>query len=52
MRRISSRVPALQMPPLGTELVDTEAVALIQRWIAGSEPISQTPPATRQGTPQ
>ena len=34
MQRIGSRYPALQMPPLGTELVDEEAVALIHRWIA------------------
>ncbi|MET0529679.1 MAG: hypothetical protein ABW003_15340 [Microvirga sp.] len=34
MQRIASRYAALQMPPLGTELVDGEAVALIQRWIA------------------
>jgi hypothetical protein len=24
----------LQMPPLGTELVDQDAVALLERWIA------------------
>ncbi|PVE23518.1 hypothetical protein DC522_15335 [Microvirga sp. KLBC 81] len=34
MQRVSSRYPALQMPPLGTELVDDEAVALLYRWIA------------------
>jgi hypothetical protein len=33
-QRISSRYPALQMPPLGTELTDKEAIALIERWIA------------------
>lgn len=33
MQRIASRYPALQMPPLGTELVDQEAVALIRGWI-------------------
>ena len=32
--RVSSRYSALQMPPLGTELVDDEAVALLYRWIA------------------
>lgn len=31
--RISSRYPALQMPPLGTVLVDDDAVALVGRWI-------------------
>ena len=34
VQRIASRYPALQMPPLGTELVDEEAVSLIRRWIA------------------
>jgi hypothetical protein len=31
--RMSSRKPSSQMPPLGTAMVDTEAVALIERWI-------------------
>jgi hypothetical protein len=31
--RMSSRYPALQMPPLGTALVDEEAVALVRKWI-------------------
>jgi hypothetical protein len=35
--RIGSRHRALQMPPLGTELVDHEAVDLIRRWIADLE---------------
>jgi hypothetical protein len=34
MQRVSSRYPALQMPPLGTELIDDEAVAVLSRWIA------------------
>lgn len=34
IERVSSRLPALQMPPLGTELADDEAVALLYRWIA------------------
>jgi hypothetical protein len=33
-QRLSSRYPALQMPPLGTVMVDDEAVALFTRWIA------------------
>jgi hypothetical protein len=33
VQRIDSRYSALQMPPLGTELVDKEAVALIRRWV-------------------
>lgn len=36
--RIGARSPALQMPPLGTELVDRAALALIRRWIAGMDP--------------
>jgi len=32
--RMSSRHPLVQMPPLGTRLVDEEAVTLIKRWIA------------------
>lgn len=32
--RMSSRNPLLQMPPLGTRLVDTAAVELIRKWIA------------------
>jgi hypothetical protein len=32
--RTSSRDPARQMPPLSTRLVDEEALALLNRWIA------------------
>ncbi|HEX8666659.1 MAG TPA: hypothetical protein VF744_21820, partial [Beijerinckiaceae bacterium] len=39
MQRISSRYPALQMPPLGTALVDEEALALVERWIREAEQI-------------
>src|SRR5262249_21327909 len=31
--RMRSRNPIEQMPPLGTSTVDTEAVALVARWI-------------------
>jgi hypothetical protein len=31
---MSSRRPSSQMPPLGTSVVDTEALALIRAWIA------------------
>ena len=37
LERMASRYPALQMPPLGTELVDEDAVALIHRWISELE---------------
>jgi mono/diheme cytochrome c family protein len=32
--RMGSRNPAAQMPPLGTQVVDEEAVRLVRRWIA------------------
>lgn len=32
--RMASRNPVAQMPPLGSRLVDEEAVALIRKWIA------------------
>jgi len=34
VQRMASRHPLVQMPPLGTRLVDEEAVSLIRRWIA------------------
>jgi len=34
LARVSSRDPQRQMPPLGTRLVDVEALALIERWIS------------------
>jgi hypothetical protein len=36
-QRVGSRYPAMQMPPLGTELVDEEAVSLLRRWISEVE---------------
>ena len=41
MQRISSRYSALQMPPLGTELVDRDAVSLIHRWIAEADELGK-----------
>ncbi|AMY07591.1 hypothetical protein LuPra_00764 [Luteitalea pratensis] len=41
LARMDSRHPVLQMPPLGSRIVDAEAVALLRRWIAegtGSSP--------------
>lgn len=32
--RMASRDPVAQMPPFGSQLVDTQAVALVSRWIA------------------
>lgn len=34
LHRMRSRRPSSQMPPLGTRLVDEEAVALLTRWVA------------------
>ncbi len=36
--RMGSRAPAHQMPPLGTLVVDDDALALVTRWIAELEP--------------
>ena len=41
--RVRSRNPQTQMPPIGTRLIDTEALALLERWIAQKSP---TPIAT------
>jgi hypothetical protein len=49
MQRIASRYPPLQMPPLGTALVDQEAVELLRRWIAEAEPISSNFPHQEKG---
>jgi mono/diheme cytochrome c family protein len=38
LARMSSRAPHLQMPPLGTRVVDDDAVALVARWITELEP--------------
>jgi hypothetical protein len=35
--RMGSRWAALQMPPLGTELVDEDALSLVRQWIAEME---------------
>ncbi len=49
MQRVSSRSPALQMPPLGTELIDDEAVRLLYRWIAEKGASSQQAHANAEG---
>ena len=41
MQRVASRYPALQMPPLGTELIDVEAVQVLRRWVAETDPFHQ-----------
>jgi len=52
MQRIASRYPPLQMPPLGTVLVDRQAVDLLQRWIAESEPVSPLSSPPEKGLSQ
>ncbi len=32
--RLRSRNPQTQMPPLGTQILDADALALLERWIA------------------
>jgi mono/diheme cytochrome c family protein len=49
MQRVSSRSPSLQMPPLGTELIDDEAVRLLYRWIAENGASSQQAHANAEG---
>ena len=52
LKRIASRYPPLQMPPLGTELVDRQAVDLLSRWIAESEPVSPSHHRPEKGPTQ
>jgi mono/diheme cytochrome c family protein len=39
--RISSRNPVTQMPPLGTHIIDDDAVRLIRKWITDDLPVVQ-----------
>jgi hypothetical protein len=50
MQRVGSRYPALQMPPLGTELIDNDAVELIRRWIAETPELRSEIPQQEKGT--
>jgi hypothetical protein len=49
MQRVASRYAALQMPPLGTELVDAEAVSLLSRWIAEMDKRHQEAKLEKEG---
>lgn len=49
IHRMASRHAALQMPPLGTQLVDDEAVALLHRWISE---LPKTEEKTAPATPK
>jgi hypothetical protein len=46
VQRMASRWAALQMPPLGSELVDEDALDLVRRWIAG---LDSSQAKTQQG---
>jgi hypothetical protein len=45
---MSSRYPLLQMPPLGTRIVDEDAVNLIRKWIAEDAGSPEPTPAARE----
>jgi len=45
LRRASTRNPYVQMPPLGTHLVDEEAIALVETWIREETPPEAIAPA-------
>jgi len=47
--RMQSRNPQVRMPPLGTRIPDTDGLALIERWIAGSG--SSLPLKPKETTP-
>ena len=49
LQRVASRYPALQMPPLGTALVDEAAVELLRRWILEADETRDITP-TEKGT--
>jgi hypothetical protein len=46
--RLSSRNPSVQMPPLGTHVVDSDAVSLVGAWI-DQDLASRTPSAVQAG---
>ena len=52
MQRVASRYPPLQMPPLGTVLVDKQAVDLLKRWIVESEAVSPSSSKQQKGLSQ
>jgi hypothetical protein len=48
LARMASRHPVLQMPPLGSRIVDEDAVALLRRWITeDTAPLAPTPASAR-----
>jgi hypothetical protein len=53
LHRMASRHAALQMPPLGTQLVDDEAIALLRQWIGElpEDDVEVTLATTREDDP-
>lgn len=51
VQRMRSRRPSSQMPPLGTVIVDDEAVELVSRWVAGMRAPAADGGVTAQGMP-
>lgn len=49
--RIASRDPLVQMPPLGSRLVDEEAVALVRAWIRQTRSAAPEPVRTARAQP-
>ena len=51
LERMRSRDPRAQMPPLGTEQIDSQAIALIERWLAETSTPDMTTPVSQGGNP-
>ena len=51
LQRVASRAPALQMPPLGTALVDEAAVELLRRWILEADETRDITPTEKGPRP-
>jgi hypothetical protein len=51
LQRVASRYPALQMPPLGTALVDEAAVELLRRWILEADETRDVTPTEKGPRP-
>jgi hypothetical protein len=43
-QRMRTRGHATQMPPLGTQLVDDQGLALVERWITAMQPAKEPRP--------
>lgn len=51
LQRMNSRYAALQMPPLGTVILDDEAIALVSRWITESVAPAAAPGLSGSSSP-